>query len=205
MSGGSARAVFLDRDGVLVVPERRDGRSFAPSRLEDLAFYPDAARAVGDLKDAGFIVIVFTNQPDVGAGLVRRETIEAMHRRLRREIPVDDIEVSYLTREQALEQADRRRKPGIGMLLDAARRWQLDLGVSYVVGDRASDIEAGTRAGCTSLFIDLGYAAEDPPTRQAATVAGLGEAVAWIRAEEARRAEAERPEGIRAAEEDRNG
>jgi D-glycero-D-manno-heptose 1,7-bisphosphate phosphatase len=156
VSGGLARAVFLDRDGVLVVPERRDGRSYAPRRLEDLAFYPDAAPAVARLKAAGFVVIVFTNQPDVGAGLVARETVEAMHERLRREIPVDDIEVSYLTREQARAQADQRRKPGTGMLLDAARRWQLDLGGSYVVGDRASDIEAGTRAGCTSLFIDLG-------------------------------------------------
>lgn len=174
--GGSARAVFLDRDGVLVVPEFRDGRSFAPRKLAEFRLYSDAKDAVRALKDEGFVVIVATNQPDVGAGVLDSSTVEAMHDHLRRTIDVDDIEVCYETRLQA----SPRRKPEPGMLLDAARKWRLDLAGSYMIGDRASDIEAGRRAGCTGVFIDLGYATEPQPIGQAATVVSLAQAVEWI-------------------------
>ncbi|KAB2939028.1 MAG: HAD-IIIA family hydrolase [Hyphomicrobium sp.] len=168
-------AVFLDRDGVLTIPEFRDGRSFAPRTLEAFQIYPDAPACVRELKQAGFLVVVVTNQPDVGAGIVAQDVVEEMHVRLRADVPVDDIEVCYETREQATD----RRKPGAGMLKDAARRWGIDLGASFMVGDRDSDIEAARRAGCTAVFIDLGYS-DAGPTRQAATVSSLREATDWI-------------------------
>lgn len=170
------RAVALDRDGVLVVPEFRDGRSFAPRRLEDFRLYPDAASSVRALKAAGFVVVVATNQPDVGAGLMAAEVLEEMHRRLRAEVPVDDIEVCTETRAQATE----RRKPGPGMLLDAARTWNLDPSISYAVGDRSTDVEAAQRAGWIPVFLDRGYTAEPLPTAQAVTVRSLAEATDWI-------------------------
>jgi D-glycero-D-manno-heptose 1,7-bisphosphate phosphatase len=168
--------VLLDRDGVLTIPTFRDGRSFAPRRIEDFVIYPDAPDAVASLLQAGFVVIVVTNQPDVGAGLVDRSVIDAMHERLRRETNVDDVEVCYETREQATE----RRKPDCGMLLDAARKWRLDLSASYMVGDRAGDIQAGLKAGCTTIFIDRNYVAEARPAGQSATVASLAQATDWI-------------------------
>src|SRR3546814_5963153 len=73
MSRTQRKAVILDRDGVLNVPEFRDGRSYAPRRLDDFVLYPDAIRSVAQLRAAGFVVVVATNQPDVGAGLVRSE------------------------------------------------------------------------------------------------------------------------------------
>lgn len=176
MVGTKAKAVILDRDGVLVVPEFREGRSFAPKRLKDLEFYPDAVQAVCRLKAMGFVVIVATNQPDVGKGLVDEAVISAMHARLREAMPVDDVEVCYDTRDAPTE----RRKPGAGMLFSAARNWNIDLGASYVVGDRATDIEAGVRAGCTNIFIDRHYSAEPKPTAQSVTVLELAEAVRWI-------------------------
>jgi D-glycero-D-manno-heptose 1,7-bisphosphate phosphatase len=169
------RAVFLDRDGVLTVPEFREGRSFAPRTLEKFCVYPDAPGAVSDLKKAGFVVIVATNQPDVGAGLVEKSVVEEMHARLRAAVAVDDIEVCYETREQASD----RRKPGAGMLLSAAQNWGLDLARCYLVGDRASDVEAAERAGCTPIFVDLGYC-EPLPSQQAVTVRSLREATSWI-------------------------
>ena len=174
------RAVFLDRDGVLSVPEFRDGRSYAPKRMEDFVLYPDAPQSVADLKAMGFLAIVVTNQPDVGKGEVDRAVVEAMHTVLKTATKVDDIEVCYDTRETATE----RMKPGAGMLLDAARNWNIDLEGSYVVGDRAGDVEAGERAGCTTIFVDRGYTGETKPTSQAATVKELHEAVAWIAAKE---------------------
>ena len=76
---GLRPAVFLDRDGVIVVPEFRDRRSFAPKRLEDFRFYPEAAASLQRLKGAGFLLAVITNQPDVGNGLIARSEVDAMH------------------------------------------------------------------------------------------------------------------------------
>ena len=180
MTTGPNRAVFLDRDGVLTVPEFRNGRSYAAQSLETFHFYPDAAHAVRSLKEAGFVLVVVTNQPDVGAGRVERGVVDAMHARLRDAMPVDDVEVAIETREQAQGLLTDRRKPGIGMLMSAAKRWNLDLDSSYMVGDRASDVEAGLAAGCTSVFIDLGYTSELMARGQAVTVSSAGEAAAWI-------------------------
>jgi D-glycero-D-manno-heptose 1,7-bisphosphate phosphatase len=174
------RAVFLDRDGVVTEPELRDGRSFAPKRLEEFRVYPDAAAAVDRLRAAGYLVIIITNQPDVGAGLVEVDVVDAMHTRLRQALPIDGIECCYETRAQATI----RRKPGPGMLLDAAEKWNIDLSASFMVGDRDSDVMAGRAAGCRgSIFVNLGYTAEPRPVGQAASVADLGEAVDWILAQ----------------------
>ena len=180
------KGVILDRDGILVIPEFRDGRSFAPLRLDEFRIYPEAPGAVRRLKAAGFVVVVATNQPDVGAGRLDRRTLDAMHERLRAEVAIDDIEVCCETREQASE----RRKPGAGMLFDAAQTWGLDLARCYAVGDRVSDVEAAVRAGCIPVFVDHGYVAEPRPSAQAATVSGLSEAVEWILAHERRSAPA---------------
>jgi len=81
--------VFLDRDGVNVVPHFRDGRSFAPRRLEDFRLYPEAAASLQRLKRAGFLLAVVTNQPDVGHGLIPRTEVDAMHAIMTRELPLD--------------------------------------------------------------------------------------------------------------------
>lgn len=175
-------AVFLDRDGVLTIPQFRDGRSFAATRIQDFHLYPDAAPATARLKSEGFAVIVATNQPDITTGHLTRETLAEMHERLRAETSIDDVEVSTATSAKP----DRRRKPEPGMLLDAADKWDIDLSTSYMVGDRASDIICGVRAGCRTVFIDLGYTSETPPNVQNATAANLGEAVDWICADKRR-------------------
>ena len=169
-------AVFLDRDGVLTIPHFRDGRSYAPTQIQDFRLYPGASAATARLKNAGFTVIVATNQPDITTGKLDPETLGEMHDRLRAETTIDDIEVSTATRANP----DRRRKPEPGMLLDAAAKWDIDLSTSYMVGDRASDIICGVRAGCRTVFIELGYTSEAPPTEQNTTATNLGEAVDWI-------------------------
>ena len=152
------RAIFLDRDGVLVIPEFRDGRSFAPRTLEDFHIYPGAAESAQRLKEAGFALVVVTNQPDVGNGLVDRSVVEKMHEKLRAAVPVDAIEVCYHTRADNCD----CRKPKPGMLLRAAERMGLDCARSVMVGDRWSDVEAAKAAGCKSIFIDLNYRDERP-------------------------------------------
>ena len=166
----------MDRDGVLVVPMFRDGRSFAPRTLTEFAIFPEAAQCVRRLKSAGFKVVVVSNQPDVGAGRVTREVVDEMNARLRESMPLDAVKVCYHTREQRCA----CRKPLPGMLLEAALEMDIDLSSSIMVGDRATDVEAGARAGCRTAFIDLGYSAEAWPERPDKVVASLGEATDWI-------------------------
>jgi D-glycero-D-manno-heptose 1,7-bisphosphate phosphatase len=175
----SARAVFLDRDGVLVVPIFRGGRSYAPTSLDDFAFYPDARESLDRLKEAGFRLVVATNQPDVGNGKVAREVVEEMHARILKALPVDAVKVCYHGREDECA----CRKPSPGMLLEAAAELQIAPGKSYMVGDRMSDVAAGMAAGCRTVFIDRGYTAEPLPTNADQIVQSLGEAAEWILAD----------------------
>jgi D-glycero-D-manno-heptose 1,7-bisphosphate phosphatase len=175
-----ARAVFLDRDGVLTVPEFRDGRSFAPRRLEDFRLYDDAPAAAALLKNAGFRLVVVTNQPDVGHGRIALADVEEMHRRLARLLPIDAIEACYHRQDEGCD----CRKPHPGMLRRAAARLGLDCARSYMVGDRASDVEAGRAAGCRTIFIDLNYA-DEAPEQPDFVVASLGEAAQIVAREAA--------------------
>jgi len=147
------RAVFLDRDGVINRAIVRDGRPFAPTTLDQFQLLPKTVEAIAALKNAGFRVIVVTNQPDVGAGRVARTVVEAMDARVRQECQVDDVRVCYHT------EADQCacRKPRPGLLVDAARDWRVDLRRSYMVGDRWRDIGAGQAAGCRTVLIDYSY------------------------------------------------
>ena len=168
-------AVFLDRDGVLVVPEFRDGRSYAPTTLDNFRFYPEAQQALGELKAKGYALVVVSNQPDVGKGIIAANILAEMNKRLLDALPVDDIRVCTHRQDEVCG----CRKPKPGMLLGAAEDWDLNLSRSYMVGDRDSDVEAGLRAGCTPVFIDLDYT-EPKPSKQSATVRSLREATNWI-------------------------
>lgn len=147
------RAVFLDRDGVINRAIVRDGKPYPPSTLREFEILPGAEQGIRDLRNAGFLVIVATNQPDVATGAQRKEIVEAMHAKLRDAQLCDDIEVCYHRDADCCE----CRKPKPGMLINAARKWQLDLARSFMVGDRWRDIAAGRAAGCYTLFIDYGY------------------------------------------------
>jgi len=175
VAGEQHKAVFLDRDGVIVVPEFRDGRSYAPRRLEDFKFYPEAESALARLKEAGFVLVVVTNQPDVGNGLINQEIIDEMHRRLMARFPITAVKACLHSQKDGCE----CRKPRPGMLVESARELGIALSESFMVGDRASDIEAGQAAGCRTVFIDLEYSAPKP-SNPTYTVRSLAEATKVI-------------------------
>ena len=133
--------------------EARGGKPYAPRRLEDFRLLPRVAEAVRSLKRAGFAVIVVTNQPDIGNGLVAPAVVEAMHAKLRSRVAVDDIRVCPHRQDE--ECACRKPKPGL--LVAAAKDWKIDLKNSYMVGDREGDIVAGKAAGCYTLLINRHY------------------------------------------------
>lgn len=131
----------------------RGGKPYAPRRLQDFRLLPGVPKAVGALKRAGFLVVVVTNQPDIGHGLVPASVVQAMHAKLRARIAVDDIRVCPHRQDEGCA----CRKPKPGMLITAARRWKIDLRRSYMVGDRDGDIIAGNAAGCYTLLINRHY------------------------------------------------
>jgi D-glycero-D-manno-heptose 1,7-bisphosphate phosphatase len=173
------RAVFLDRDGVINRPMLRGGLPYPPQSVQDLEILPGVPEALALLKSAGFRLVVVTNQPDVARGVQTREGVEAIHGRLQRTLPLDGVKVCYH------DDADRCscRKPAPGMILEAARELDVDLGRSYTVGDRWRDIEAGERAGTTTILIENDYP-EKKAGNAAARVGSLREAAEWILARE---------------------
>ncbi|PZR76836.1 MAG: HAD family hydrolase [Chthoniobacterales bacterium] len=173
------RAVFLDRDGVLNRPVVKDGLPFPPATLAEFELYPDVPESCARLKEAGFLLIVVTNQPDVGRGTQSRESVEAIHAQLRVSIPLlDGIEVCFHAGSAHGEPCDCR-KPKPGMLLHAAAAHEIDLKQSFVIGDRWRDIDCAHAAGCRAVFIDHGYR-ETLRERPEFTVANFQEAVAAI-------------------------
>ena len=168
-------AVFLDRDGVINANVERDGRPVAPTSLDEFQLLPGAEDAVRRLKQAGFLVSVFTNQPDVATGRSLRATVDAMHAVVRDRLLVDDIKVCFHTDADACD----CRKPKPGMILEAAREHSIDLTRSYAVGDRWRDIAAGRAAGCLTIFVDYGYE-QDGPNEPDQVAGSLSEAADFI-------------------------
>lgn len=148
-------AVFLDRDGVLAREIVRDGTAYAPTRVEDFVLVPEAGEQVQRLRDAGFLCIVITNQPELANGMLSPADLDEMHRQMRAAIPLDDI---FICPHDKTEHC-RCHKPSLGMIEDAVAKWHIDLAASAVIGDRWRDVDAGKAAGCYSVLIERPYSA----------------------------------------------
>ena len=172
------RAVFLDRDGVLNRAVVRDGKPYPPDALDELEILPGVDESCAKLKKAGFLLVAVSNQPDVARGLQREAVVQGINSALRTRLSLDDVRVCFHDDGDACG----CRKPEPGLLLDAAARWHIDLSKSFLVGDRFKDVEAGRRAGCTTVLIGNGYgeSATEPHLR----VSSLEEATALILEEE---------------------
>jgi len=153
-----ARAVFLDRDGVINRALEHDHKPFAPARLDEFKILPEVPEACRRLKQAGFLLVVATNQPDVGRGTLKQEAVEIIHAEMCRRLPLDRVEVCYHSGKDPSECDCRKPKPG--MLLRAARELNINLARSWMVGDRWRDVDCGHVAGCRTVFVDRGYAEE---------------------------------------------
>ena len=169
-----ARAVFLDRDGVINRAVIRDGKPYPPRSLAELELLPGVPEALQLLHDAGLLLIVVTNQPDVARGTQTKEAVEAMHDSLRASLPIDAVRACYHDGDGC-----NCRKPKPGFLFDAQDEFGVELHSSYMVGDRWRDIEAGQRAGCACLFVDNSYN-ERQPDEPFIRVTSLLHAAQWI-------------------------
>ncbi|MBC7690659.1 MAG: HAD family hydrolase [Methylotenera sp.] len=172
----SLKAVFLDRDGVINRMYFSRGKPRAPYCLADLDYFPGVKEATRDLKAAGFLLVVVTNQPDVSRGWATRESVEMINAAVTRTLGIDEVQVCYHDIPDRCE----CRKPKPGMLLQAAKDLGIDLMSSYMVGDRYSDMAAGAAAGCTPILVGPGDPGENPTPEPAARVSSLLEATRWI-------------------------
>ena len=154
------KAIFLDRDGVINQLIIREGKAQAPYTLEEFALYPGVEEALVIIKASGYLAIIVTNQPDVARGWVKKESVELVNNKIRELLPVDDIKICYHTNSDNC----LCRKPMPGMLLEAAREWEIDLKSSFMMGDRYGDISAGVRAGCKTVLIGKGDVQGDHPS-----------------------------------------
>ena len=154
----STRAVFLDRDGVINRAEVRSGKPYPPANLSKLEILPGVANALALLKEAGYLLIVVTNQPDVARGVTPRNVVEEIHHYLTAHLPIDEWQTCF---HDDVDRCDCR-KPHPGALLASAKKHRIELSQSYMVGDRWRDIEAGQRAGCKTIFIDYHYNEKQP-------------------------------------------
>jgi D-sedoheptulose 7-phosphate isomerase len=173
---GGRPAVFLDRDGVLNRAVVRQGKPLPPASLDELEILPGTASSLHDLKSHGFDLYVITNQPDVARGTLTREAVEAIHRQLASALPIDAIFVCYHDDKNDCD----CRKPRPGLILEAQRKHNIDLGRSFFVGDRWRDIDAGHAAGCKTILIDYGYDERKSAQPPDAVVKSLREAADWI-------------------------
>ncbi|MBN2570186.1 MAG: HAD-IIIA family hydrolase [Deltaproteobacteria bacterium] len=147
------RAVFLDRDGVINHVVIRDGKAFAPRSREEFIIVEDTAGVIKDLKDRGFLVIVVTNQPEIARGSLAQDDLDWMTKKIMRETAVDEVIVCPHDDGDGCD----CRKPLPGMILAGARKWEIDLENSYMIGDGWKDMKAGNSAGCKCILIDAVY------------------------------------------------
>jgi D-glycero-D-manno-heptose 1,7-bisphosphate phosphatase len=172
-------AVFLDRDGVINRVVVGNGMPYPPSHVGDFELYEDVPDGCARLKAANFLLVVITNQPDVGRGTQSRETVEAMNLKMQSALPLlDRIEICYHAGERYGQPCDCR-KPRPGLILRAAAELNIDPTRSYVIGDRWRDVDCARAAGCRAILIQRGYT---ETLREAPdfTVANFNEAVSAV-------------------------
>jgi D-glycero-D-manno-heptose 1,7-bisphosphate phosphatase len=166
------RAVFFDRDGTLM---EEVNYCSDPAKVR---VYPGASDALRQLRAAGWRVFVITNQAGIGRGLITEEQYQAVHQEFLRQLGADLVDAVYYCPDPP-NVLSPRRKPQPGMVLEAAEEFAIDLSASYLVGDKAIDIECGRRAGTRTVLVLTGYGREQ--SCEADFIArDAVEAVRWI-------------------------
>jgi D-glycero-D-manno-heptose 1,7-bisphosphate phosphatase len=161
------KAAFLDRDGTI---NRRAADHEYITRLEDFELLPGAIEGMAELAACGYELMIVSNQRGIARGLVNEEFLRVSEAAINRALSPHGTAVAafYYCPHEADEGCDCR-KPQPGMLLRAAREHDLDLAGSWMVGDSATDIEAGAAAGCRTAAI--GAEAATGATLSAASLA----------------------------------
>lgn len=169
----SNKAIFLDSDGVLNKAIVKDGKPVAPRSIAELEIYEDAQLSLKKLNAAGYLLICVTNKPEIERNLMTQADIDAIFDKICQDLILDDVFICYSENSQCY-------KPKPGLLLEAAKKYNIELVESYIIGDRWRDVGAGQNAGCKTVWIDRGYAENPPDPPADYTAHSLMEATEWI-------------------------
>ncbi|MEP6754116.1 MAG: D-glycero-beta-D-manno-heptose 1,7-bisphosphate 7-phosphatase [Chthonomonadales bacterium] len=177
---GKRRCIFVDRDGVL--NQENDAYIKSP---DDLILFPNAPASVRRMNEAGFMVIVISNQSGVGRGLFTEQDLTNVQGKLTHAVEVERGKIAALYHCPHTPDAGCDcRKPKPGMILQAAAEHNIDLASSYMVGDRSTDIQCGFNAGVTTVLVLTGkhewVVMEDEPIDPICTAKDISAAVDWI-------------------------
>ena len=150
------KAIFLDRDGTIIAD-----RGFVHKK-EDVELLPGAARAIRMANQAGFLVVVVTNQSGVARGYFTEKEVQALHQHLTEILAQEGARIDAFyycphhpeATVEAYRKACSCRKPWPGLILKAARELSIDLTQSWMIGDSPRDVEAGKKAGCKTILLD---------------------------------------------------
>jgi len=152
-----------------------NGKSYAPRKIEDFKLLPYVKESIEKLLNNGYLIIVVTNQPDISNGSLSLDVLYLMHNKLREKLGVTDI---YFCPHSKSENCECR-KPKPGMILSAVKKYKINISNSFLIGDRASDIEAANAIRCRSIFINRNYK-ETKPITQEKTVNSLKSGTNYI-------------------------
>ena len=147
------KAIFLDRDGVLNEVIKKHGKPYPPQNLKELKILKGVLEGLKILKSKGFLLIVITNQPDVSRGITTKNNVQSINDYLMEKLPLDEINTCFHDDNDNCN----CRKPKPGMIINSAKKMNISLTNSYLIGDRKKDIDAGINAGCKTIFIDYDY------------------------------------------------
>lgn len=152
------KAIFLDRDGVLNRAVIKNGKPYPPFDLGNLEILDGVKESIRAFQKASWLVIVVTNQPDVVRNIVSKDNVEEINNYLKSTLHFNEIYTCYHDNNDFCD----CRKPKPGMLLAASKKNNINLKNSYMIGDRWTDIEAGNKAGCKTIFVDYKYKEKRP-------------------------------------------
>lgn len=158
------KAVFLDRDGVLVKGFILNRKLYAVRNFEDFYLYPKTRENLLKLKKLGYLLIIITNQPDVGKNLISKKTISQMNKFLYESLPIDKIYTCIHNQSSNC----KCRKPKTHFFETAIKNYKINPEMSFMVGDRKYDILAGNKIGCKTIFINRNYLEDKPLTHDRA-------------------------------------
>ncbi len=145
-------AVFIDRDGTLI-----EEVNFL-SRVENLDIFPFTPKAIGLLKERGFLIIVVTNQSGIGRNIYDEAAMHSIHDRIQKDLG-DSIDAFYFCPHLPCDGCECR-KPELGMIEAAQRDFDIDMANSWMIGDKKIDVETGFNAGIRTAMVRTGYGGE---------------------------------------------
>lgn len=180
-SSGQRAAIFIDRDGTLIVDKDY------LHKPEEVEFFKESVVALKRARDAGFEIVMVTNQSGVGRGYFTMEDVATVHEHIARELSAEQVSIlEVYVAPEAPDKPSRGRKPSPQFLFDARDAYGIDLTRSYMIGDKLIDLECGWNAGVRrSILVRTGYGAkveakEREKLRDAIVVNDLCDAIDWV-------------------------